>query len=350
MPAEQRGSIYETKTGFGIRWLEGGKRRHQSGFKSRTEARNHFRDEVRPRLVAATSVSPRITLEAFVDLYTQSRVRDIEGSTLAVLRSNLRSVCKVFGDVELRHLERKAPELAAWRTTLTKGSLVAQTRALTQCLDTAVDWGVIAKNPLRRLARMTTTKRAEIIPYTRDEIDRMCVEIGPHYAPMIRFAAATGMRPCEYRALEWRDIRRDEGVAIVERTHFRGELRRYGKTVGSTRRVPLSRIAIEALDALPRRIGTALLFPNLRGTYINPNAFWTHHWDPALTSGGITHGSPYTLRHTFAANAIAAGLGLFDLSRYMGTSIKLLDQTYGHHVPGHDRIARDKLDAQGFGV
>jgi hypothetical protein len=57
MPAEQKGSIYKTKRrGFGVRWLENGKRLQQSGFRSRTDARNYFRDEVRPRLDTASTV------------------------------------------------------------------------------------------------------------------------------------------------------------------------------------------------------------------------------------------------------------------------------------------------------
>ncbi len=32
--SEQRGNVYATRSGFGIRWREGGQRRYQSGFKT----------------------------------------------------------------------------------------------------------------------------------------------------------------------------------------------------------------------------------------------------------------------------------------------------------------------------
>ena len=69
MPAEQRGSPYKTSGGWGVRWVEHGKRRHHSGFPSKSAALAHFRDVVRPRLVGASTIDPSITLAEFVELY-----------------------------------------------------------------------------------------------------------------------------------------------------------------------------------------------------------------------------------------------------------------------------------------
>jgi hypothetical protein len=44
-------------------------------------------------------------------------------------------------------------------------------------------------------------------------------------------------------------------------------------------------------------------------------------------------------------NAIGAGIGLFELARYMGTSVEMLDRAYGHLVAGAEQVARAKLDA-----
>jgi hypothetical protein len=38
----------------------------------------------------------------------------------------------------------------------------------------------------------------------------------------------------------------------------------------------------------------------------------------------------YDLRHTFAAFALRAGISTFDLSRYMGASLTMIDRHYGH--------------------
>ena len=51
------------------------------------------------------------------------------------------------------------------------------------------------------------------------------------------------------------------------------------------------------------------------------------------------------LRHTFCAWTLRAGISLFLLSRIMGTSIALLDSTYGHFVPDSEEHIRGLLGA-----
>ena len=54
---------------------------------------------------------------------------------------------------------------------------------------------------------------------------------------------------------------------------------------------------------------------------------------------------PHVLRHTFASNALAAGVGTFELARVMGTSLEMIERTYGHVVRGADEAFRSRLDA-----
>jgi hypothetical protein len=35
----------------------------------------------------------------------------------------------------------------------------------------------------------------------------------------------------------------------------------------------------------------------------------------------------------------------YDVARYMGTSVRMLDLTYGHLVKGSEAVARERLDA-----
>lgn len=39
---------------------------------------------------------------------------------------------------------------------------------------------------------------------------------------------------------------------------------------------------------------------------------------------------PYDLRHTYATFALRAGISIFDLSRFMGASLAMIDKHYGH--------------------
>ena len=62
----------------------------------------------------------------------------------------------------------------------------------------------------------------------------------------------------------------------------------------------------------------------------------------------MPHRRIYDMRHTFATWSLAAGTSIFTLARRMGTSVQMLDATYGHlarDADDHDRILVDTYDA-----
>lgn len=65
-----------------------------------------------------------------------------------------------------------------------------------------------------------------------------------------------------------------------------------------------------------------------------------------MKAAGLVHRSPYALRHTFATFGIAAGVSLFKLARFMGTSVEQIDRTYGHLLP--DALDRTRLALDAF--
>lgn len=161
---------------------------------------------------------------------------------------------------------------------------------------------------------------------------------------MITFAAATGLRPAELVALERRDVDYLGGVVYVRRQFVRGQVKPT-KTRRSMRPVPLQSVALDALERLPKS-ESPLLFPVPRGGHIDVHNFRAREWRPAQVDAGIDPvRRPYDLRHTYATFALRAGVSIFELSRFMGASLAMIDRHYGHLARDGREHAVALLDA-----
>ena len=71
-------------------------------------------------------------------------------------------------------------------------------------------------------------------------------------------------------------------------------------------------------------------------------------WGPAIDAAEIDKPARlYDLRSTFASNALAAGITMFELARIMGTSAKMIEAL--RHADRH-RPRRDPDPLGGFGA
>ena len=52
------------------------------------------------------------------------------------------------------------------------------------------------------------------------------------------------------------------------------------------------------------------------------------------------------MRRTFATEALAAGISIFELARVMGASVKTIDKHYGHLARDSEPAIRARLDAR----
>jgi integrase len=348
MPSVQRGQTVKRGKRWGARWYdENGKRQFQGGFETRSAARSFVDDKVEEVAAlrrgdpSALARREAVTVTEAVDRYLAAH--EVDQATTDKLRRQLKHATARFGERELGTL--RPDELAAWRGTLSEGSRSDLFRALRQVLEQAARWGWIEHNPARYI-RNPKPKRSEFQPFASwEELEAIADELDPRFAVIPLLAAGTGLRPEEWIALERRDVDRVAGVVTVERVYSQGRLKACAKTSRQRRRVPLRNRVLHALEALPRRLDSKLLFPAARGGHIDLERFRHREWAPALRAAGIAHRRIYDLRHTYATWSLAAGVDLFTLSRRMGTSLAMIDATYGHLAPDADERERELLDA-----
>lgn len=370
MPAQQKGSTYYTRRGAGIRWTENGKRQVRSGFRSKTEARQWWNAEIAPRLHAGLpthDLSLREHVERYLTVHTcaprtKAKLREDLGfperPPAKPRRRGYKTAAEVFGDRSLRELEHARGEIAAWLAQLPPTQRPRRLRALRQVLNAAVDWDLMLRNPTSGVK--VRAVRAPEVEHFADtaEVDLVAHEIGEPWGRLLVLATETGLRPEEWCALERRDLDLRAKVLTVQRAYtVPGGLKPYTKTHGSRRSVPLTDRALEALDGLPARLDTRLLFftheyGGERGApgHLNLGNWRKRLWTPALRGANLERAGelwlpgPYAMRHTFATWALDGGVGIYDLARLMGTSVQMIDRTYGHLAKGQAERARERLN------
>jgi integrase len=345
MPPIQRGQAYKLGPNrWGLRYYDAnGERRRKSPFPSKSAALTHYRDVIEPQLRGEPAHGPELTLAEFVPVYLERHAANVRAPTLATLSKRLTHATRAFGTVPLRDLERMSGEIATWQAKLSDRSRYGIVQALRQTLAAAVRWGYMHQNPAKLAGRNPQPSPRTVRVYSRAELDALARELSPMYAPIPMFAAATGLRPEEWAALERRDVDRRTRTLNVLRTVSGGEIVELGKTNASRRQVPLSRRALAALDQLPPRLDTLLLFPSPRGGPLSLDDFRRREWAPAVEAGGIrTPARIYDLRATFCSDALAAGVSIFELAR---TSTYMLERHYGALLDGAGAGIAGRLDA-----
>jgi integrase len=301
------------------------KRVQRGGFPSERNAAEALERELE-RLRREQRVSRSLTLAELVGAYIEQH--DGEPVTIEKLRWLLGKAVAVFGERPVGEL--RSQEIAAWRIALSPGCRFDATQALRQMLARAVVWGMIDVNPAKRGVDNPSSRHREQRPFESwAELDAVAANLPRRYRPMVIFAAATGLRPVELVALEERDIDREARVYGC-RSFTKGRLK-CTNTEASRRAVPLQAIALDAIDRQPSNPHSQLLFPAERSGYLDLHNFRNREWKPAQRAAGIEPTRRvYDLRHTFATFALRAGISTFDLSRFMGASLTMIDPDYGH--------------------
>jgi integrase len=352
MPARQRGSTVKRGNHWGARWYdEGNIRQFRGGFETKSAARAWVDDRVdevealRRGEIVAASHRPQ-TVDDLLDSFLAKHGRTVDPATLRALTARLKHAREAFGD---RHPDSLAQlELEDWRATLSPGVAHYVFRAFAQALRWGYKRKLTEREPSAGIAnpRRKRHERREIVPFESwDEVEAVGEELDARYRAIAVFAVGTGLRPEEWIALHRSDVDRQARVVRVCR-RFSGDQLKDGTKTVPERVVPLRQRVLDALDAMPPRIDTPILFPAPRGGYIDLERFRYRAWTPALKAAGIPHRPPYACRHTFATWAIEDGsIPLPQLATIMGTSVREIEDTYFRWLRRTDERLLAALDA-----
>jgi integrase len=172
------------------------------------------------------------------------------------------------------------------------------------------------------------------------------------YALLVLLGAGAGLRQGEAFGLAVSQINGATGMITVSQQVIivdRHPVLAPPKTSSSVRDVPMP---VFLQDAITRHIGElALREPDVlcrtpRRTLLRRDYYNREIWKPALTLADLAGDTTFhDLRHTFASTALAEGVPISEVSRWLGhKSITTTVDLYGHLVPEASGRARDALD------
>jgi integrase len=327
---------------WAYRYRTGGrdsKRVQRGGFASEQDARDALERELE-RVRREQRIARRLTLAELVDTYLAQH--DVQPVTIEKLRYLLSKATAVFGDRKIGELTSQ--EIAQWRMNLSPGYRFDATQALRQVLHRAAAWGMLDVNPAKVGVDNPARRRKEQHPFESwAELETVAAAIGPRYGPMILFAAGRdyGQRNGS-PSRNATSTAKNESSTSGARSREASSRSRRGRRARERYRY---RRGHSTRSTGSTATGRRSSFRE-RGGYLDIHHFRPYQWRPAQKSAGINPiRRVYDLRHTFATFALRAGISTFDLSRYMGASLTMIDRHYGHLARDGREHAITLLDA-----
>jgi integrase len=249
-------------------------------------------------------------------------------------RSCAKVVLREFGDAYLAEITpRRVEGFQAKRSAagLAPRTVNMEVGYLRKMLNLAVRWGYLHANPLQgfpmlkvpegRLRHLDGEEQAGLLKQCKHPLHDIVV-----------IGLRSGLRRGELMALKRQDVDFTRGYINVVRSKS-----------GRGRSVPMHREARAVLSKLA--FGLKPEEPVFRDRNGRALAFPRKAYEAAVKRAGFKEVCFHTLRHTFATDAISAGVGIFEVSKLLGHSNVKTTQIYAHFAPDHQRSSMDRLEA-----
>ncbi|MFI9554567.1 tyrosine-type recombinase/integrase [Nonomuraea endophytica] len=213
----------------------------------------------------------------------------------------------------------------------------------------AVTKRLMAESPFQDIATPKAPPRKELNVPTWTQVKAIADAMPEQWRPIVWLMAGAGLRIDEALAFH-RDCIRTDRLRIHEQYDRRDGLTPLKhREEGESRYMPLPAYL---RDILTDHIAThtthsgGYLFAGEKSTFVVDDTFRTRFTDAVKKAGIKTRFTPHDLRHTFASRALADGVRIDAVARWLGhKDINETYKTYAHLLPDEYAKAAKVLDA-----
>lgn len=207
-------------------------------------------------------------------------------------------------------------------TVVSRESVAKELRTLKALFQKAVEWGEIDKNPAQYVEAPKSLQSEPIVWYSKAELRLLYKKF---HGLTWRLLANTGLRRTEAQQLRWVQVDfKRESLDVVSTFEERTKSGRW-------RQIPLSKGALIALRTLYKKTGkTPHVLPRITAESLS-RAFLQD-----VARCGL-RGSLHSLRHTYAAHLVMAGVPLRTVQVLMGHASFRTTERYAHIGKDHLR-------------
>ncbi len=237
---------------------------------------------------------------------------------------------------------------------------------LTSAFSQSVKWQMLIVNPCN-VVDLPRQQKTEMKAFSREQAKRFLEAAkDDKHGLIFAFALASGMRPEEYLALQWKDIDFEKHTATVQRTLIwrKGGGWYYSepKTIKSRRTLPMPESLLRDLQKhkirqaeTMLRLGAEyernnLVFATDEGKPIRYGNLTKRYFHKILEKADLKGFRLYDLRHSMATLLLSEGINPKIVSERLGhANIILTLDTYSHVLPDMQKEATSKLGQMLFG-